>query len=69
MTSYQAVIAQPCVSRIGAKQLLDFLNFFEAIAPPAIVDKSITNSNQDIAFAVLHIQTNCVEGSQPESLV
>lgn len=49
--------------------MLDFLSFFEDIAPPAIVDKSITNSNQDIAFAVPHIRTNCVEGSQPESLV
>lgn len=67
MTPHQAIIAQPCVSRIGARQLLDFLNFSESVAHPAIVGTGITNSSQDIASVVL--QMSCIKGSQPESLV
>jgi len=48
---------------------LDFLSFSDAVAHPAIVDTSITNSSQNIAYVVLHIQVNCIEGFQPESWI
>lgn len=54
MTSYQAVIALTRVNSIGARQLLDFLNFSEAVAHPAIVDTSITNSRQDVTESQNH---------------
>lgn len=67
MTFHKAIVAQPYVCKAGARQLLDYFSFSEAVVDPDIMDTNI--SSQYVICVVLHIWIKSIQRKIPTRII